>query len=60
MTYLLFLQGGHVAANGSQAGELRVFPYDPFDELAQRQQQSVPVFRVALEPIPENDRERNT
>lgn len=54
--HLLFLQCGHVTADRTKAGEFGVLPYHPLDELAQRQQQSVPVFRVALQAISETER----
>lgn len=59
-TYFLLLQRGYVSADGAQAGELRVFPDHPLDQLAQRQQKSVPVFRVALQSVSGKKRKNET
>lgn len=50
--YLLLLERGDVTANGPEPGQLRVLSYHPLDELAQRQQQRVPVLGVALQAVP--------
>jgi hypothetical protein len=52
MLHLLFLQAGYVATNGAQTSEFRILADHPFDEFPKRQKESVPMFRVAFQPVP--------
>jgi hypothetical protein len=52
MLYLLFPQAGYVPTDGPQSSEFRILADHPFDEFPERQEQGVPVLRVAFQPVP--------